>query len=49
MKGAKVLYGVYNSVREAKNAMRNLNSTVLSNKPYVDNISKHQKLYAKYN
>lgn len=49
MKSAKILYGVYSSVKEAKAAMRELSSSVLANKPYIDNISKHQALYAKYN
>lgn len=49
MKSAKVLYGVYSSVKEAKEAMKSLSPEVLAGKPYVDNISKHQALYAKYN
>lgn len=49
MKSTKILYGVYSSVKEAKMAMKSLGSQVLANKPYIDNISKHQALYAKYN
>ncbi len=49
MKSAKILYGVYSSVKEAKAAMKSLSSSVLDNKPYIDNISKHQALFAKYN
>lgn len=49
MKSAKILYGVYSSVNEAKAAMKLLDSSVLANKPYIDNISKHQALFAKYN
>ena len=49
MKSAKVIYGVYDSVDEAKAAMSKLPSSVLANKPYVDTVLKHQKLYAKYN
>ncbi|MGB6329899.1 MAG: TolC family protein [Halarcobacter sp.] len=49
MRSAKILYGVYSSVEEAKVAMRSLSSVVLANKPYIDNIRKHQALYAKYN
>jgi adhesin transport system outer membrane protein len=49
MKSAKVLYGVYSSVKEAKEALKSLSPSILSGKPYVDNISKHQALYAKYN
>ena len=48
-KSAKILYGVYASIKEAKEAMRNLSSSVLESKPYIDNISKHQALYSKYN
>ena len=46
---AKVLYGVFPSVKEAKSAMRRLSENVLAGKPYIDNIKKHQFLYAKYN
>ena len=49
MKSAKILYGVYSSVKEAREAMKTLDSNVLATKPYIDNISKHQALYAKYN
>lgn len=49
MKSAKVLYGVYPSVKEAQAAMKTLSSEILANKPYIDNISKHQALYSKYN
>ncbi len=45
---SKVLYGVYNSVEEAKEAMKSFNAEILSNEPYVDFINKHQLLYAKY-
>jgi outer membrane protein, adhesin transport system len=49
MKNAKVIYGIFKSVDEAKVAMSKLPSSVIANKPYIDNIAKHQKLYAKYN
>lgn len=49
MKSSKILYGVYSSIKEARDAMKLLDSKVLASKPYVDNISKHQALYAKYN
>lgn len=49
MKSAKVIYGIFNSVEEAQVAMSKLPSAVRANKPYIDNIAKHQKLYAKYN
>ena len=48
MKNAKVIYGTFKSFKEASDAMDKLPSSVIANKPYVDNISKHQKLYAKY-
>jgi len=49
MKSAKVIYGTFKSVKEANEAISNLPSSVIANKPYIDNISKHQKLYTKYN
>lgn len=49
MKSAKVIYGTFKSINEANEAMSKLPSSVIANKPYIDNISKHQKLYAKYN
>jgi adhesin transport system outer membrane protein len=49
MKSAKVIYGIFKSIDEAKVAMSKLSSSVIANKPYIDNIAKHQKLYAKYN
>ena len=48
MKSAKVLYGIFSSVKEAKSAMDSMPSSVIATKPYIDNISKHQKLYGKY-
>lgn len=48
MKSAKVIYGIFNSVKEAKIALDNLPASVKAGKPYIDNISKHQKLYYKY-
>ena len=45
---AKVVYGIFDSIKDAKNAMNNLPTDVLKNQPYVDNISKHQNLYKKY-
>ena len=49
MKSAKVIYGIFKSVKEANEAIKNLPSSVIANKPYIDNIAKHQKLNAKYN
>lgn len=48
-KQVKIITGVFSSFEEAKEELKNLNSSVLSNKPYIDNIHKHQKLYLKYN
>ncbi len=48
MKSAKVIYGTFKSVKDAEEAMSKLPSSVIANKPYIDNISKHQKLYSKY-
>jgi len=49
MKSAKVIYGIFKSVEEAKVAISNLPAAVKAKQPYVDNIAKHQKLYSKYN
>jgi len=48
MKSAKVIYGVFASVKEANQALKALPSAVKAGKPYIDNVNKHQKLYAKY-
>jgi len=48
MKSAKVIYGTFNSVKEAKAAIANFSEEIKAGKPYIDNISKHQKLYKKY-
>lgn len=49
MKSAKVIYGTFKSMKDAQEAMDNLPASVIANKPYIDKISKHQKLYSKYN
>ena len=49
MKSAKVIYGIFKSVKDANIAIESLPASVKANKPYIDNIAKHQKLYAKYN
>ena len=49
MKSAKVIYGIFKSVEDAKVAISNLPASVKDNQPYIDNIAKHQKLYLKYN
>lgn len=48
MASAKVIYGIFKSVKDANVAMDSLPSSVKAHKPYIDNISKHQKLYEKY-
>ena len=48
LQSSKVLYGVFNTVKEARKAIKSFNYEILSNKPYVDFINKHQLLYAKY-
>ena len=48
MKSAKVIYGTFDSVKEAKAAIANFPNEIKAGKPYIDNISKHQKLYNKY-
>lgn len=48
MKSAKVIYGTFKSVKDAQEAMNRLPASVIANKPYIDNVNKHQKLYDKY-
>jgi len=48
MKSAKVIYGIFDSVIEAKEAIANFSEDLKAGRPYIDNISKHQKLYKKY-
>ncbi|WP_108064162.1 TolC family protein [Poseidonibacter lekithochrous] len=48
MKSAKVLYGIFTSIKEAKIALSNLPEAIKAGGPYIDNVDKHQKLYAKY-
>jgi len=46
----KVLYGIYDTYKEAKEALNNLNENLLNKHfPYIDSVNKHQKLYNKYN
>ncbi len=45
----KVLYGVYETRKDAQKAIEGLHPKLQNNQPFVDRISKHQKLYAKYN
>lgn len=48
MQSAKVLYGIFKSVKDANIAMDSLPASVKAHKPFVDNITKHKKLYNKY-
>ena len=49
MKSAKIIYGIFKSVDDAKDALNKLPTNILENRPYIDNIRKHQKLFLKYN
>lgn len=49
MKSAKVVYGIFKSVKHANLALDSLPDSVKANKPYVDKVLKHQNLYSKYN
>lgn len=48
MASAKVIYGIFKSVKDANIAIDNLPASVKSHRPYVDSVAKHQKLYDKY-
>ncbi len=49
IKQAKIIYGIYKTLTLAKEAMKNLSEDLLKNRPYIDNLGKHQDLYKKYN
>ena len=49
MKSAKIIYGIFKSVDDAKDALNKLPTNILENRPYIDNIKKHQKLFLNYN
>lgn len=44
----RVLYGFYNSVKEAEEGIKNLGKKIQITSPYVDHIKRHQFLYNKY-
>lgn len=46
---AKVLYGVYSTYKEAKQALGKMSSNIKAHSPYISRIKKYQKLYKKYN
>jgi len=46
--GTKVLYGTYNTLKEATIGMNKLDRKVLDKKVYVDYMSKHRKLLEKH-
>ncbi|MEA1915081.1 MAG: TolC family protein, partial [Campylobacterota bacterium] len=46
--GTKILYGNYNTLKDATVAMNGLSKQVLNIKVYVDNLEKHRKLLEKY-
>ena len=46
--GTKVLYGTYNTLKEATEGMSKLDKKVIDKKVYVDYMSKHRKLLEKY-
>lgn len=48
MGSAKVIYGIFKSIKDATVAIESLPASVKSHKPYVDTVAKHQKLYDKY-
>jgi adhesin transport system outer membrane protein len=48
-KKIKVIYGIYKNKKEAIKKLTSLNEGLKINKPYIDNIKKHQLLYIKYN
>ena len=44
----KVLYGNYKTAKAAKKALSRLNKKALENKPYINKVLVHQKLYKKF-
>jgi len=45
----KVIYGIFNTAKEAKRAIENFDEELKKLKPFVNRLSTHQKLYKKYN
>lgn len=46
---ARVISGAYKTSKEAEEGIKNLDSRLLLNKPYVAKLSRHQELFAEYN
>ena len=45
----KVIYGIFNSAKEANEEIDNFDNELMKLKPFVNRITTHQKLYNKYN
>ena len=45
----KVIYGIFNSFKQAQNTIDNFEKELNDFKPFVNKVSTHQKLYKKYN
>lgn len=45
----KVLYGSFKSKLEAREAIANFDKRTLKNSPYIDNVSKHERLFKENN
>jgi septal ring-binding cell division protein DamX len=45
----KVIYGIFNSAKEANKAIENFDNEIKRLKPFVNRLSTHQKLFRKYN
>ncbi|NQY95205.1 MAG: hypothetical protein HRT43_13660 [Campylobacteraceae bacterium] len=45
----RLIYGIFNSALETRMAMENLNKSLKRNKPFINKLDTHLKLYKKYN
>ena len=45
----RVILGAFNNIESAQQKLNSLNSALKSNKPYIAKLTRHQKLYNKYN
>ena len=48
-KYVKILFGAFKTQQEAFDVLIQLNSTLLTNKPIIENMNKHINLFFKYN